>query len=170
MDRRDSRKPEWLYEDAQSNPAGSLDGDQFTLIDRALTSNVNNQTYSGGVVEGLMLNLQLFPVASALKLAPEAVVMLIPTGMAVPAVTTESQRQNAARWIWYWRPFEVVFQGGVITALRCELVRNVGTRRRFDEGDRIVVVIVSPVDSMAGGAMGASALVRGAIEAYVRED
>ena len=133
---------------------------QITILDQVAENLSNSQDYGSGALVGLRAWLGMY--AGTAQLAPsEFVILVLPSGMAVPTVVTGANKKANERFIWAMGLFEL--RGTATTEIQMRYL-ELGSSRKFDQGDRLIVVFVNRGVATAATGVG-SALV----DIYVRE-
>ncbi len=135
-----------------------------TLIDTEIQHQGTGVAYSSGALVGLRSWIAVMPGAT-LQTPPHVHCLMLPAGLAIPATVTEANKKNAEKFFW-WQvmvmPVSTPGAGNIYTA---EV--QIKTARRFDQSDRLLLVVHNTDEStaFAAGAFGAAL-----IDVYVRED
>jgi len=136
-------------------------GAAVTALDAAISDAKTSQAYGAGVLVGLRAWITVYSGNAPLG-AVEAYCMILPTGMAVPALLTEANRKTAERYLWW--SAQITYTAASTTLFQREIVLK--SVRRFDTADRLVLVVINR-GTAAFSAAGACDTM---IDAYVRED
>lgn len=156
---------DWYCPESSSSVASLASGAQVTAMDAVINNLSSSTPYGSGALVGLRLWSRVDAAALA-EMPPSFVLLMLPTGMTVPTLLTAADRKAAEKYIWAIGFFEhsTVQGGGAGSGLFLNL--QLGSVRRFDMNDRIVLVLVNE-DATA---FGAGAQHRTLVDAYVRED
>lgn len=165
MARTFKRKPVVWFIDgpARGVVTASLAADaQVTIADVPLDHPGSGEDYGPGAIVGLRVRMYV-SAAAALLGQPKIVVLVEPQGLAVPTVNTAATLKQNEKYV--WGVFSMSEQPGS-SSNRWHIEIAPRTARRFEPGDRLVLVLVNH---------GATAFAAGAaegyvIDAYLRED
>lgn len=135
---------------------------QVTILDQVIENVSNSQDYSSGAVVGLRAWLTHYPGVAATTSA-EFVALLLPSGMAVPACITPANKKANERFIWFQGLLEPNGTSSV-TMVESKAV-EIRSSRKFDQGDRLVIVFIN----RNGAATAAGGLGSACVDVYVRE-
>jgi len=143
-----SPKPKsWFLNEGRISAAGTLAADaQEVVIDAALEHPGTNEDYGPGALEGLRLTVQGEPGNTTMLTAPTMVVLLLKVGAAVPTVNTAATLKQAEDQVFLMGKAELAAQGSMAAGtVRPSWIyqANPRTSRRFERGDRLVVVVVN---------------------------
>lgn len=135
-----------------------------TMVDDVIENVNSNEDYGSGSIKGLRADFVVKPEA-VIEFPPRLVVMIIPSGMTVPAVTTAGQRKQNERFCW----------GDIIMGSKTDpsatsiwfATLHLKTARRFHSGDKLAIVIVNEDPAVS---FGAAAVAYTYLKAYVTED
>lgn len=152
-----------IYDEDADIASLAADG-ELTMIDVEIENRGTGVAYGSGAVVGLRMWSYVGPESD---LASEGLVlhaMILPAGLAVPSVKSPTLMKRAEKFYWFTLPLRAngVQAAGVVYVGEV----HIKTARRFDQGDRLVVV----VHNLSSGSLGAGAESETTIDAYVRED
>lgn len=134
---------------------------QTTLLDQVIENVSNSQDYDSGAVVGLRAWLALYH-GSAQLTPSEFVCMVLPSGMTVPPAITPANKKANEKFIWF-QGFLEIPQGALTTGVQMKAV-EIRSSRKFDQGDRVVIVLINRGVATAATGVGSALL-----DLYVRE-
>ena len=143
---------------------GNLAGDaEFTVIDSEIEHKGTGVAYSSGALVGLRAWISCHPGA-AVTSPPHVHCLLLPAGLAIPATNSEANKKNAEKFFWWQAMLRPA--AGAITSTPFFAEVQIKTARRFDQSDRILIVLHNTDEGLAFASGVAACL----IDVYVRED
>lgn len=153
-----------IYDEDVDVASLGADG-ELAVIDVEIENRGTGVAYGSGAIVGLRLWSSV--VANVNTEEPPVLhAMILPAGLAVPSVKTATLMKRAEKFYWFTLPLEI--KVGVMAELAEQMFGasvHIKTARRFDQGDRFVLVIHNP-----GGVYASTAESLTTIDAYVRED
>lgn len=147
--------PAWIP--LQGLHTGAVGGySQVTLLERYIYDLQTFQAYPSGVLEGLRLAVDVWPLVPS-PTSASVVVMVLPPGAAVPNIVVDSDRKLAEDWIWAEKRLDlagVVVDVGTIESVVFQGELRPRSHRSYLSGERVVVVVknLSPVAWWNAGA------------------
>ena len=167
--RRGSDRKEWYTSGGALTDITSLaSGATVAVIDDVLEHPTSGEDYGPGTLVGLRVSMTVRPEADLEASDPYVVGCLLPTGLATFNPLTQAVRLQNRRYIWWVMTMQTQEPTGVAAVYRfsSELGGwlHMATTRKFDRGDRFVVMLVN-VD---GAAFGAGAEGTYAVDGYIR--
>lgn len=142
---------------------GLANNAQAACLDQALVNPQTSQAYGRGVLKGLRFQARIVSDV-VLQGALELLLLILPTGMAVPTVNTVATVKANERFIWLRGLSEAHSPEGVTCVHLWDA--NPGTKRRYEMNDRLVLVVVN----RGGVALGAATGGLVAADVFAEED
>ena len=144
---------------------GAIGGDaEATLIDSEIEHKGTGVAYSSGALVGLRSWISVNPSAVVLS-PPHVHCLLLPAGLAIPATSSEANKKNAEKFFWWQAMMSPTSFSQTAVIYTAEI--QIKTARRYDQSDRLLIIVHNTDETVAfGGAASAAAL----IDVYVRED
>lgn len=136
-----------------------------TLIDSEIEHKGTGAAYGSGALVGLRAWISVLPNA-VLQSPPHVHCLLLPAGLAIPATSSEANKKNAEKFFWWQLMMDPQAAVGSSSQIFGGAVQ-IKTARRFDQSDRLLVIVHNTDESTA---FGASSFGAALIDVYVRED
>ena len=137
---------------------------EATLVDSEIEHKGTGAAYSSGALVGLRAWIQASPQAT-IDTAPHVHCLLLPAGLAIPATSSEANKKNAEKFFWWQAMMRPTGNMGPNAAYFAEV--QIKTARRYDQSDRLLVILHNTDENTAFGAAARAATL---IDVYVRED
>lgn len=138
----------WVAVDAIA-PGALADDAQVAILDEIIDDPVSGDRLPDGLIASPSVWYHVNDAGAAACLGPvEWVLLLIRAGDTVPTVITDANKKAAERFVWalgYLGVMEgsALISGSIATQANYFGMINIQTSRRFERGDRVVLVIVN---------------------------
>lgn len=139
------KEKDWVYNEGKAAIAGVLaDGAQETLADIPIEHPGTTEDYASGTIEGMRIGVNIDPQVNTARHAPAMVVLLLKQGESVPTVNTNAAIKQVEDRVWLVGKATLrlgISAGGSV--ISHEYMANPKTARRFQKGDRIVIIAIN---------------------------
>ncbi len=139
-------------------------GAQATLVNATIENVSTSEDYGSGSVKGLRIDVVIKPEA-IIEFPPRLCVMILPSGMSVPSVTSAALRKASERFCWGDYVMDALTDPAATSIWKAKM--HLKTARRFHSGDKFTLVVVNEDPNVA---FGAAAVGYTFGKAYVTED